>query len=342
MPVTLKDISKQSGFSVTTVSRALTGYDDVSQRTRNRILKIADEMGYQPNHIARQLQGQRTLTLGLIMPTPSHSNDDDFFSLLLKGITYEAARNGFDVLTSAAQENVSELEAYRRFVGGNRVDGMVVARTQREDARIQYLKSVNCPFIVHGRLAPDEDSDFDYIDVDSQLGIYLVTEHLIKLGHRDIAIILPSPDLAFTPYRLNGYREALQKYNIPFRETYCTHGDLTYESGLSGAKTLLDKQPNLSAIIGANDWMALGAMAVAKERGYPVGNGFAIAGYDDIPAAAHAEPSLTTVRQPIYDIGEQLTHQLLGIIKDDDSTSYFQHLIKPDLLIRSSSGGAQD
>lgn len=340
MPVTLKDISEQSGFSVTTVSRALTGYDDVSQRTRNRIQQIADEMGYQPNHIARQLQGQRTLTLGLIMPARSHSNDDDFFSVLLKGITYEAARNGFDILTSAAQPNTPKLEAYQRFVGGNRVDGMIVARTQRQDARIQYLKSVNCPFIVHGRLAPDEPSDFNYIDVDSQYGIQMLTEHLIQQGHRDIGLILPSPDLAFTPYRLNGYRDALQHNGINFREDYCIHGDLTYESGVSAAQQLLKKHDHLSAIIGSNDWMALGAMAVAKDLKYPVGNGFAIAGYDDIPAAVHAEPSLTTVRQPIYDIGEQLTIQLLDIIKNDDPTSYFQKLIQPKLIIRASSGGA--
>lgn len=341
MPVTLKDISKKSGFSVTTVSRALTGYDDVSQRTRNRILKIAEEMGYQPNHIARQLQGQRTLTLGLIMPARTHSNDDDFFSLLLKGITYEAARNGFDVLTSAAQPNTSEIDAYQRFVGGNRVDGMIVARTHRNDERIQYLKSVNCPFIVHGRLAPDEASDFDYIDVDSELGIYMVTEHLIQGGHRDIGIILPNPDIAFTPYRLNGYRAALQGNGINFREEYCIHGDLTYQSGMEATHILLKKHPYLSAIVGANDWMALGAMAVAKELNYPVGDGFAVAGYDDIPAATHSEPSLTTVRQPIYDIGEQLTTKLLDIIKDDDPTpSYFQKLINPELIIRDSSGGA--
>ena len=341
MPVTLKDISKQSGFSVTTVSRALTGYDDVSQRTRTRILKIAEEMGYEPNHIARQLQGQRTLTLGLIMPARTHSNDDDFFSLLLKGITYEAARNGFDVLTSAAQANTSEIEAYQRFVGGNRVDGMIVARTQRNDERIQYLQSVNCPFIVHGRLAPDEASDFDYIDVDSELGIYMVTEHLIQEGHREIGAILPNPELAFTPYRLNGYREALQQTGLNFREDYCIHGDLTYQSGLESAQVLLEKHPHLTAIVCANDWMALGAMAVAKELNYPVGDGFAVTGYDDIPAALHAEPSLTTVHQPIYDIGEQLTHQLLDIIKDDDPTaSFFQHLIKPELVIRASSGGA--
>lgn len=340
MPVTLKDISKQSGYSVTTVSRALTGYDDVSQSTRDHILKIANELGYQANHIARQLQGQRTLTLGLIMPVRAHTHDDDFFSMLLKGITYEAARNGFDVLTGAAQPDTTELDAYQRFVGGKRVDGMIVARTYRNDSRIRYLKSVNCPFIVHGRLAPDENSDFDYIDVDSQLGIYMVTQHLIERGHQHIGLILPEADLAFTPYRLNGYREALENKHLPYQAEYCIHGNLTYQSGIDAAKELLKHQPHLSAIIGANDWMALGAMSVAKELGYPVGSEFAIAGYDDIPAASQARPALTTVRQPIYNIGEQLIQRLLDII-NDDPTSHLQKVIEPELVIRASSGGAR-
>lgn len=340
MPVTLKDISKKSGFSVTTVSRALTGYDDVSQKTRDHILKIANELGYQANHIARQLQGQRTHTLGLIMPARAHTHDDDFFSVLLKGITYEAARNGFDVLTGATQPDTSELDTYRRIVGGRRIDGMIIARTYRSDPRIAYLKSVNCPFIVHGRLAPDENSDFDYIDVDSQHGIMMVTEHLIFKGHKHIGLILPEADLAFTPYRLNGYREALEKHEIPYHEGYIIHGNLTYQSGYDAANDLLDKHPHLTAIVGANDWMALGAMAVAKERGYPVGETFGIAGYDDIPAASHSEPALTTVHQPIYNIGEQLAQHLLAII-NEDSASHFQRLITPELIIRDSSGVAR-
>ncbi len=337
MPTTLKDISKQSGFSVTTVSRALTGYDDVSQDTREHILKIAKDLGYQPNHIARQLQGQRTHTLGLIMPARVHTHDDDFFSVLLKGITYAAARQGFDVLTSAAQSTQSELDAYERIVGGKRVDGMIVARTYRNDPRIQYLKSVDCPFIVHGRLAPDEISDFHYIDVDSQMGIALVTGHLIDQGHEHIGLILPDIDLAFTQYRLNGYQQALAAHNLPYQAQYCKYGNLTYQSGIEAAQQLLQQYPHLTAIIGANDWMALGAMAVAKNLGYPVGAGFAIAGYDDIPAATHSEPALTTVHQPIYSIGEQLTQRLLDII-DESPTTHYQALIQPDLVIRASSG----
>lgn len=339
MPATLKDIAQKSGFSVTTVSRALTGYDDVNVETRQHIMAIAQQLGYQPNHSARQLQGQRTYTIGLIMPPPVHMYEDDFYSLLTKGMTYEAARHGYDILTSAQQPNTSELDTYKRIVGGKRVDGMIIARTSQSDPRIAYLQSVNCPFIVHGRSAPNELNNFHYIDVDSQYGIRLATEHLIEQGHTQIGIILPNEHLAFTPYRLMGYQEALQSADIPFDERHCVYGDLTYASGQMAAKHLLDTNPKLTAIVCCNDWMALGAVEVITAMGYSTGDDFAITGYDDIPAAAHA--GLTTVHQSIYTIGEQLIQQLLNIIHDDP-TNHFQKLIQPKLVIRNSSGGVSD
>lgn len=337
MPVTLKDIAKQSGYSVTTVSRALNDYDDVNAQTRAHILSIADALGYQPNLNARQLQGQQTYTIGLVMPPPTHTIDDDFFSLLIKGIIYEAVQHGYDVLTSADPQGKDGLETYQRLVGGQRVDGMIVARTYHNDARLQYLSNTACPFIVHGRTAPDEVNNFHFIDVDSQHGIYLAMQHLIAQGHQHIGIILPMASLAFTPYRLNGYQQALSEAGLPYREDYVVHGKLTYQSGQSAASHLLDQHPALTAIVGCNDWMALGAMATVTERGYSVGQDFAITGYDDVPAARHAEPALTTVSYPIHNFGERLTHQLIRIIQERP-TSFYQHLHQPELIIRASSG----
>ena len=339
MPITLKDIAKASGFSVTQVSRALSGYDDVSTKTREHIEKIAFELGYQPNHIARQLQSQRTHTIGIIIPAPAANDLDDFFTLLLKGITYEATVGGYDVLVSAANPADSELETYQRIVGGKRVDGVIVARTYRNDQRIHFLKRLKFPFIVHGRLAPDEVSDFPFIDVDSQQGIALLTEHLIEQGHRDIGIILPPEDAAFTPYRLAGYRQTIEKHGIAFHDDLITYADLTYEGGLEAAETLLQRNPKPTAIIGSNDWMALSAITVAKQHGYVVGETFAVAGYDDIPVSSHANPPLTTIHQPIYDIGKQLTRELIQIINQNDPTvEPAQRLIEPRLIVRESSG----
>ena len=338
MRATLKDIADRSGFSITTISRALAGYDDVSEKTRQQILKIADELGYQPNHIARQLQGQRTYTIGLIMPPRLHSDDDDFFSRLLKSMTYTAARNRYDVLVSATVPDSSEMDAYRRIVGGNRVDGMVLARTFLDDPRIAYLQSVNHPFIVLGRNAPFAASDFPYIDVDSEAGLRTLVAHMIARGHHHIGIILPPEDVTFTAYRLAGYQAALTEAAIPYRPEYCIHADLSFSGGEEAARLLLAKQPDITAIVGCNDWMALGAMHCAQELGHVVGDDFAIGGYDDIPAAAGAVPSLTTIRWPIYAVGEELTQRLLRFIAHDPDVER-QQLIVPELIIRRSTGG---
>ncbi|MEL6148251.1 MAG: LacI family DNA-binding transcriptional regulator [Chloroflexota bacterium] len=338
MPVTLRDIARKSGFSVTTVSRALGGHDDVNPGTRAQIVSIADELGYHPNHSARQLQGQKTQTIGFVMSGSMTSLDDDFSSLLLRSLTAAAGHNHHDMLYSSPSETTDELDVYRRMVGGKRVDGMVLARTHVDDRRIDYLKAANCPFIVHGRMGPQQPSDFHFIDVDSEAGIATVTQHLIARGHTHIGIILPGERFAFSQYRLAGYRQALEASGMPFRPAYCDNGNLTFDSGRMAAERLLNQNPQLTAIVGCNDWMALGAIEAALSMGRAVGTTFAVTGYDDIPAASHAKIKLTTMRQSIYEIGQRLIDQLLTII-NDDPTMYYQQLIQPELVIRDSSGG---
>jgi LacI family transcriptional regulator len=133
-------------------------------------MTIAQEMGYQPNLIARQLQSHRTQTIGIITPPREHNTRDDFFSLLIKGISCAAVRQQYDVLVSAVLPDADELTAYRRIAGGRRVDGLVIARTYRDDPRIAYLKSIQFPFVVAGRLSSGDANNFPYIDADSQTG----------------------------------------------------------------------------------------------------------------------------------------------------------------------------
>lgn len=339
MPVTLKDVASESGYSVTTVSRALGGHDDVNEQTRQHIQEIAQRIGYQPNQIARQLQKQQTHTLGLIMPGRIHNSAEDLFSLLLKGITYTAAQEGYDVLISAGDE--SGLRAYERIAGGNRVDGMIIARLNVNDTRVAYLQKIKHPFIVYGRRAPGEASDFPYIDVDSYSGMMTLTQHFIDLGHRHIGFLSSPASMTFTPYRLNGYRDALRAAGLPVRETYIAYSALNRSAGRAAAATLLDRHPGISAMIACTDAIALGAMTELQARGLTPGSDIAVAGYDDIPAAQHATPPLTTLRQPIYQIGEMLTERLICQIHDDP-TMRDPLLIQPELIIRASSGGARN
>lgn len=341
MKITLKDIAKESGYSVTTVSRALGGYDDVNEQTRSHIIAIANALGYHPNLIARQLQSQRTYTIGMVIPTKARCAEDDYFSTLLKGVMQVAAENQYDVLVSAQLPENDEMDAYRKIVGGNRVDGVIVTRTYRHDARIAYLEQVGHPFVVAGRLSPDEESTFPYIDMDSQAGIQLMVAHLVKQGRHHIGLLLSPDELAFTPYRLAGYREGLAAAGLPYRPAYVAQADLNRDGGQQAAGQLLDATPSLTALIACNDLMAIGAMQAVQERGLQVGGDIAIGGFDDIPVARHTIPALTTIRQPICEIGEQLTRMLLRLI-NQEPLEQPGVVLEPTLMIRASSGSTEN
>jgi LacI family transcriptional regulator len=336
MKITLETIAKESGFSITTVSRALAGYSDVKVATRQKIVAIADRLGYHPNLIARNLQSQRTNTIGLVLPKSEYTFPDSFFSQLMMGIGHVASLHQYDLLIGAQIPSDDEMDVYRRFVGGNRVDGMVIARTRQNDPRLEYLQSLNHPFVVSGRSSPDKIPDFPYIDVDSQAGIRMAVNHLTDLGHRDIGLILPPKQMAYTAYRFNGYCEGLADADISYRDPYVVNGDLNPASGQSMTHHLLQQFPAITAIVACNDLMAIGAMKAIQERNLVVGQDVAVVGFDDIPSAEHASPSLTTIRQPIFEIGERLVEMLIDIIEDNLLTEP-QTLLQPELVIRQSS-----
>jgi LacI family transcriptional regulator len=337
MQIKLKDLAEKTGYSITTVSRALAGYSDVSEKTRQYILEMAASLDYQPHQVAQQLRNQRTQTLGMIIPANERSFSNDFFTQLILSVGDAASLAHYDVLISAQPPGDSEMAAYRKIVGGNRVDGMILARSRRHDPRIQYLKNQRFPFTVSGRGAPDEDTDFPYIDVDSQAGIRMVVEHFASLGHRHIGLILPPEDVAYTGYRHIGYREGLEHASLPYEPAYVANGDLMRSGGYQEAKKLLERHPELTAIVACNDLMAFGAMNAIQERGWRVGQDIAVAGFDDIPSAEYSYPTLTTVHQPIYEIGQRLVKMLLDIVagRPLDQT---QVILPCTLVVRESSG----
>lgn len=338
MSATLKDISKQSGFSVTTVSRALGGYNDVNEKTRQHIIKIANQLGYQPNHVARQLQGQRTQTIGFIVPMRQDFYEDDFFSLMLKGITVGATNFYYDVLTSVVHPDQSEIETYQRIVGGKRVDGVIIVRPEYNDERISYLTVNNIPFIVFGRYADNIPMIFPYVDVDNALAFNIIVNHLTDQGHQHIALILSPEQYTMSQYRYKGYRQGLQDANLPFRDEYVVYSDLTYQGGLDASAEILNHQPHITAIVCANDQMAIGAMKTVEAVGKIVGQDIAITGYDGIPEGQRTNTQLTTINVPIFDVGQQITTELIQNIEKKPEAVY-QRIIVPELIVRESSIG---
>ena len=335
MAVTIKDIAKRVGLSVTTVSRALNDFDDVSVETKELIRRTAAEMGYVPNFLAQRFQKRKTDTIGLILPTFGPRFSDPFFSELLAGVGNIAANQGYDLLVSTRAPGDEELIAYRQMVQGHRVDGLVVVRTRRQDERIEYLRSVGFPFVAFGRT--EGELDFPYVDEDGTSGMRSVADHLVDLGHRRIACIASPAELMFSQYRLDGLRSRLQERNVTLDQLSIRVGDLTQRSGYEQAMQLLDLPSPPTAIVAFNDLMAFGAMSAAQNRGLIVGSDISITGFDNTPMADHSHPPLTTVDQPIYQIGNMVCEMLVKCVKDE-TLEEKQVLLQPELNIRASSG----
>lgn len=336
MAVTLRDIAQHVGLSVTTVSRALGGYDDVAAETRQQILDAAEDLGYVPNTSARRLKMQRTETIGFIIPTSGPRFADPFFSDFLAGIGNEAAKHEYDLLISThSPHSEGERRAYLKAARGGWVDGLIVVRTRAADERIRLLHEHKFPFVAYGR--SQTDFDYFYVDEDSAAGIRQVVQHLIDFGHERIAFIAPPRELQFGHYRRQGYLATMAANRLPVADEWIVDGDLTQRGGAAAVRPLLDLNPLPTAIIGGNDLMAIGAIKEIEGRGWTVGADISVVGFDDIPVAEHTNPPLTTVRQPIYTIGRKTCAMLIDSLNGRQPERP-NVLLTPELIVRQSTG----
>ncbi len=336
MGITLKEVAREAGVSITTASRALSGYDDVAEKTRKEVERAADALGYIPNLMARRLKTGRTGTLGFIIPDTSSRLGDPFFSNFLAGIGNEAALHGFDLLiTTHSPESRGEHESYTRAVGGGWVDGVILVRTRVDDWRIRYLYENNYPFVAFGRT--NYEFEYPLVDEDSKAGISQMVQHLIDLGHKEIAFLAPPANLMFARLRREGYFDTMTANNIPWKADFVREGNMTRKSGYEQMNILLSSKNRPTAIIAGNDMMALGVMDAIQERGLVVGEDISVAGFDDVPVSAFTNPPLTTLRQPIYDIGRTCCRMLVDILAGRRPEPY-QALLSPEIVLRGSTG----
>lgn len=336
MGITLKEVAKEAGVSITTASRALSGYDDVAEKTRKEVERAADTLGYIPNLMARRLKTGRTGTLGFIIPDTSSRLGDPFFSNFLAGVGNEASIHGFDLLiTTHSPESRGEHESYTRAVGGGWVDGVILVRTRVDDWRVRYLHENNYPFVAFGR----SNYEFEYplVDEDSKMGVSQMVQHLIDLGHEDIAFIAPPANLMFARLRREGYLDTMSKNGIPRNADLIREGNMTRRSGYDQMNILLSNKVRPTAVITGNDMMALGVMDAIQERGLVIGKDISVSGFDDVPVAAYTNPPLTTLRQPIYDIGRTCCRMLVEILAGRRPDPY-QALLTPEMVLRESTG----
>lgn len=337
MSVTIRDVAERLHLSITTVSRALDGYDDVAEDTRQRVIQTAREMGYAPSRAARQLRRQKADAIGYILPARTPRFADPASLDLIAGLADTSTSQNYDLLISTAPpDEEAEQELYRRWVQGRRVDGIVLSRIRLDDWRVVYLSEAGFPFVASGHSL--SDIVFPFIEVDGRTGMKVLVRHLVELGHRRIAFIGAPENLVLSQDRLKGYQEGLAEAGLPLQREYLAAGDLTRSGGFAAAQRLLDLPEPPTAIMGVSDLTAIGAIRAALQRGLVVGRDLAITGYDGIADAETTEPGLTTLNHPVYSIAQRLVKMLLALIEDQPLPEQ-QVLLQPELVVRASTVG---
>ncbi len=311
--VTLKDISLRVNRSITTVSRALAGYSDVSDETIELVRNAAREMGYVPNTIARRLRNKSTETIGFVIPDSSGGYSEAFFNEFLAGVSKRASSFGYDLLVAVAHDKDDELSAYRKLIREGKVDGFILTRTYRNDPRVNFLSEASFPFALFGRV--DETGSIPYIDEDGEYAMGLIVKHLLERGHTRIACIGQPQSIKFSHTRLKSVISHLEQAGFPIADDLVRMGYFTQKEGYDQTYELLRHPSPPSAIICFNDLLAFGAINAGKDAGLAIGKELAVTGFDDIPMAAHYRPPLTTIFQPIQSIGGMVVDLLLDNIR---------------------------
>ncbi len=334
--VTIRDVAKAAGVSTATVSYVLNNSRQVSEETRRRVLEAAQRLGYRANITARNLQASETRLLGYTWrPTPP----DQFNPILdqfLNAIAQAAARHAYHILTFPTTSIAEEIAIYREMVLTGQVDGFVLSNTNLDDPRVQTLLELDFPFVAFGRSNPEWD--FPWVDVDGTHGVFVATQHLVQQGHRRIAC-LAWPHASLTgQHRLEGYRRAMADAGLPIDPDWIIRTENTHEDAYQATQTLLDlpawRRP--SAVVALSDLMAIGVMNAAADRGIAVGSELAVVGFDDAPVARFLRPPLSSLRQPIAEVGERLATMLIDLV-NGRRPGQSQVLLQPSLIVRGSS-----
>ena len=302
---TIFDIAKESGVSYSTVSRTLSGFEFVKASTREKVLAAAKKLGYVPNQQARSLAGGPSHLVGVLVPTLTN----DYIIQILQGIDDELTHSNYNLILYTTNRHQGSEGTYVATIMNGAADGLLMVAPFMTDTYLQSISDNDFPFVLIDQ--DDQTSDTMVINATNRDGAYAATKYLIELGHQRIAYLAGLPQLNSAIERLAGYKAALEDYGIPFYEKYVTQGDFESHVGYRATLDLLSLKEPPTAIFGANDLSALGAMEAIRERGLEIPNDISVIGFDDIPQAAVAYPKLTTVRQPLNQMGREAVRLLL-------------------------------
>jgi len=330
--LTLEEIAKLAGVSRSTVSRVINEDPNVSEAARSNVLKVVQEVGYQPNAAARSLASNRSNTISVVIPRPvSTVFTEPFFVSMLQSITEVCNDNGYHVILSMV-DPTREQSSYYRSLSSLMLDGVILFSGFIDDPLIPQLERDDIPFVVVGRHPKLPDASF--VDVDNVQSSAMATRHLLDLGRQRLATITGPMSMPVGIDRHTGFMQAAEQADMYVPDARIVEGDFGRLSGYEGMKNLLPHKPD--SVVIASDLMAVGAMLAIRESGLSIPDDIAVVGFDDAPIAAYSEPPLTTIRQSFGDLGRNAASMLLKLINEEEAGP-IHTIIPTELIVRAST-----
>ncbi len=333
--ISIEDIARAAGVSHSTVSRALRDSSLISIEVRERIQRLAREMGYTPNAIARSLQNQQTNTIGLVVTSIA----DPFWGDVMKGVEEVARAAGFSVFLSTSHNHPDQemtiIETFHR----RRVDGILVAASRISSIHKERLDRIQVPTVLINSQAESQHQLLHWVTVDDRKGAWLAVEHLLQLGHRSIGYLGTENRPRSNRHRLEGYQQALAAAGISCRDAWAviaSDTDTSYEEDVTVGQALLPRllDAGVTAVFCYNDMLAIGALLACRKRGIFVPEELSVIGFDDIQMADYVTPRLTTIQQPKVRLGQLAMEMLLDQL---NARPMQNHVLSPTLKLRDST-----
>ncbi len=328
--VTLKDIGKEVGVSIVTVSRALNDKPDIGYGTKQKIREVAERLGYSPNALARGLKAKKTGSIGVLIADIA----DSFFASVVKGIENTAREMGYNIILCDTSEKYEWEKLAVQMMLEKRVDGLLITPSQTEYGDILELKRKKIPFVLVGRHFDLVESD--YVITDDIRGAFSATDYLIKKGHKKILFINGPIYISSAKERLVGYKRALQEHAILFDKSLVKEGALKMDDGYRIMKEILSTATKFTAVFAYSDFVTLGVMQALEETELKIPEDIAIVGYDDVAFARFLQIPLTTVHIPKYELGREamklLKRKIEGEREEPQSV-----ILETKLIVRKSA-----
>lgn len=330
MPLTIKDVAERAGVSVSTVSRVLTANAPVQDATKRAVEDAIRELGYRPNGLARSLRNRETKTIGLIIPDVANP----FFPEVAKGVEDAACRRGYSVILCNSGNDRTKEAMYFQVLQERRIDGVIITGSGSLDQYAHLRERDGFPIIFLDRNA--EGLEVDSVEADSYGGASQAVQHLLELGHRQIAFVSGSGGTSTGSRRRCGYTDTLAAHGIMPPPEYIMPGDFTLEAGRRAGLQLLGLNPRPTAVFVSSDIAAIGVMMAAESLNLSIPSDLSVVGFDNTLLAVVSRPALTTVSQPKYEMGGQAVKLLLERLQK--KRRKVRHLLLPTRLeVRGST-----